>query len=85
MVRSAAACCPRANIAAYSALPALATIHGMIVENTWIGPLIWVGRLMFPRNRYARATDLAYDRDKYEASEKPWRHISHASNVMNPV
>ncbi len=71
MVRSAAACCPSANGTAYSASPALATIHGMIVKNTWIGTLIWVGRLMFPRNRNAPATDLAYDRNKYEASEKP--------------
>jgi hypothetical protein len=67
MVRSAVVCCPSANSAAYSASPALATItiHGMMVKNTWIGILICVGLLKLPRNRYAPATDLAYDLDKY--------------------
>ena len=41
-----AACCPAANNAAYSASPALATMQGMMVENTWIDPLILVGSLI---------------------------------------
>ena len=40
VVRMEAACCPAANNAAYSASPALATMQGMIVENTWMDPLI---------------------------------------------
>jgi hypothetical protein len=43
VVRREDACCPVANKAAYSASPALATTHGIIVENTWIEPLILVG------------------------------------------
>ncbi len=43
VVRSYAACCPVANRAAYSASPALATTHGIIVEKTWMDPLILVG------------------------------------------
>ncbi len=35
-----AACCPAANRAAYSASPALATMHGMMDEKTWMEPLI---------------------------------------------
>ena len=34
VVLSEAACCPAANRAAYSASPALATTHGIIVEKT---------------------------------------------------
>ena len=45
VVRMEAACCPAANNAAYSASPALATMQGMMVENTWIDPLILVGSL----------------------------------------
>ena len=43
VVRNDAACCPAANRVAYSASPALATTHGIIVENTWMDPLILVG------------------------------------------
>ena len=43
VVRNDAACCPVANRAAYSASPALATTHGIIVEKTWMDPLILVG------------------------------------------
>ena len=39
VVRMDAACCPVANNAAYSASPALATMHGIMVENTWMDPL----------------------------------------------
>ncbi len=49
VVRMDAACCRAANNAAYSASPALATMQGMIVENTWMDPLILVGSLWFPR------------------------------------
>ncbi len=41
-----AACCPAANRAAYSASPALATMHGMMDEKTWMEPLILVGRVI---------------------------------------
>ena len=47
VVRSDAACCPVANSAAYSASPALATMHGIIVDNTWMDPLILVGSFLF--------------------------------------
>ena len=40
IVRRAAACCPPANRAAYSASAALATTHGMMVEKQWMSPLI---------------------------------------------
>jgi hypothetical protein len=44
VVRSEAACCPAANNrAAYYSSPALATTHGIIVEKTWMDPLILVG------------------------------------------
>ncbi len=46
VVRSDAACCPVANSAAYSASPTLATAHGIIVENTWMDPLILVGSFL---------------------------------------
>jgi hypothetical protein len=59
VVRSDAACCPVANSAAYSASPALATTHGIIVENTWMDPLILVGSFLLPRKKIAPATDLA--------------------------
>ena len=64
VVRREAACCPAANNAAYSASPALATMHGMIDENTWIDQLILVRSLWFPRKNIASATDLACDRHK---------------------
>ena len=64
VVRSDAACCPVANSAAYSASPALATTHGIIVENTWMEPLILVGSFLLPRKNIAPATDRACDRQR---------------------
>jgi hypothetical protein len=72
VVRMEAACCPAANSAAYSASPALATMHGMIDENTWIDPLILVGSLWFPRKSVAPATDRECDLHKYEALANTW-------------
>jgi hypothetical protein len=45
VVRSDAACCPAANRTAYSASPALATTHGIMVKKTWMDPLILVRSL----------------------------------------
>ena len=73
-----AACCPVANNAAYSASPALATMHGIMVENTWMDPLILVGSLWLPRNSIAPATDRECDRHKYDALANAWSTISHA-------
>jgi hypothetical protein len=42
-VRRAAACCAPANSAAYSASPAFATTHAMIVEKARMMPLSFVG------------------------------------------
>ncbi len=64
VVRSEAACCPAANRAAYSASPALATTHGIIVEKTWMDPLILVGSFWFPRKNIAPATDRAWERQR---------------------
>ena len=65
-----AACCPAANRAAYSASPALATMHGIMDEKTWMEPLILVGSLWFPRKNIAPATEREWDRQRYEASAK---------------
>ena len=51
IVRRLAACCPPANSAAYSASPALETMHGMIDEKTCIAPLILRGWLRLPRKK----------------------------------
>ena len=59
IVRRAAACCPPANKAAYSASAALATTHGIMVEKQWMSPLICVGRFALPRKRQPPATERA--------------------------
>ena len=51
IVRRLAACCPPANKAAYSASPALETMHGMIEEKTCTAPLILRGWLRSPRKK----------------------------------
>jgi hypothetical protein len=53
-IRSDAACCPAANKAAYSASPALATKHGIIIENTWMDPLILMGSCFLPWKNIAK-------------------------------
>ena len=79
VVRMEAACCPAANNAAYSASPALATMQGiMMVENSWIDPLILVGSLWLPRKSIAPATDRECERHKYDASENAWITMSQA-------
>ena len=78
VVRMEAACCPAANNAAYSASPALATMQGMMVENTWIDPFILVGSLWLPRKSIAPATERECDRHKYEASANAWSTMSQA-------
>jgi hypothetical protein len=64
VVRSNAACCPVANSAANSASPALASTRGIILENTWMDPLILVGSFLLPRKNITPATDRAYDRHR---------------------
>jgi hypothetical protein len=64
--------------AAYSASPALATMHDMMDEKTWMEPLILVGSLWFPRKNIAPAIDREWDRHKYEALAKAWSTMSQA-------
>ena len=78
VVRMEAACRPAANNAAYSASPALATMQGMMVENTWIDPLILVGSLWLPRKSIVPATDRECERHKYDESANAWSTMSQA-------
>ncbi len=56
VVRSDAACCPDANSAAYSASPALATTHGIIVKKNVDGS-IDSGRIVFVTEEEYTACD----------------------------
>ncbi len=53
VVQMEAACCSVANNAAYSALPALATMQGMIVENTWLGSIDSGGIVVVSKEEYS--------------------------------
>jgi hypothetical protein len=64
IVRRPAACWPPVKSAAYSASPADATTHGMIVEIADMVPLTRVGWCSLPRKKMQPTTDPAFERDR---------------------
>jgi hypothetical protein len=81
-VRRAAACCAAANSAAYSALPALTTTHGMIAEKARMMPLIFAGWSTSPKKKSPQATDREWDLERYDASTSECKTMSHMVKVV---
>ncbi len=64
MVRRPVACWPPVKRAAYSASPADATTHGIIVEIADMVPLMCVGWCSLPRKKMQPTTDREFERDR---------------------